>query len=179
MLVVGTGVKINKSRMDDEEPFKVSVIGSPPLNAEYEKLICRELPRRPFSADHTREMDRQGSVSLLSVVTTETTVTLEERKDDFLEGSKSTPSSPSEALKMSRPKSERISKQKVILGTPIDEDHVSYVLMYDMLTGIRVAVQLLLNRRFLAVRPNLKGPWRLKILLLLISWLLICKHPKS
>ncbi|KAG4098130.1 SAICAR synthase-like protein [Neocallimastix lanati (nom. inval.)] len=34
----------------------------------------------------------------------------------------------------------RHSDVNVLVGTPIKEDHVHYVLMYDMLTGIRVAV---------------------------------------
>ena len=34
----------------------------------------------------------------------------------------------------------RHSDINVLVGTPIKEDHVHYVLMYDMLTGIRVAV---------------------------------------
>ncbi|KAF9924650.1 Phosphatidylinositol-4-phosphate 5-kinase [Linnemannia zychae] len=50
-----------------------------------------------------------------------------------------------DALKKSS--SRRISKRKkdedddrVMIGTPIGEDHVNYVLMYNMLTGIRVSV---------------------------------------
>ncbi len=31
-------------------------------------------------------------------------------------------------------------KHEVLVGTPIKPDHVNYVLMYDMLTGIRIAV---------------------------------------
>lgn len=50
-----------------------------------------------------------------------------------------------DALKKSS--SRRLSKRKkddnddrVMIGTPIGEDHVNYVLMYNMLTGIRVSV---------------------------------------
>lgn len=50
-----------------------------------------------------------------------------------------------EALKKSS--SRRMSKRKkdedndrVLIGTRIGEDHVNYVLMYNMLTGIRVSV---------------------------------------
>ena len=32
-------------------------------------------------------------------------------------------------------------KEKVVVGHLIDEDHVNYVLMYNMLTGIRIAVR--------------------------------------
>lgn len=57
-----------------------------------------------------------------------------------------------EALKKSS--SRRMSKRKkdedndrVMIGTRIGEDHVNYVLMYNMLTGIRVSVSVLYTRR--------------------------------
>jgi len=40
-------------------------------------------------------------------------------------------------------------KSEVLVGTPIKPDHVNYVLMYDMLTGIRIAVS-----------RSMARPWR-------------------
>jgi hypothetical protein len=33
-------------------------------------------------------------------------------------------------------------KPEVLVGTPVREGHVNYLLMYDMLTGIRISVRL-------------------------------------
>ena len=42
----------------------------------------------------------------------------------------------SRTQKLTRQKSER----EVLVGTPVKEGHVNYLLMYDMLTGIRISV---------------------------------------
>lgn len=43
----------------------------------------------------------------------------------------------SKSGKLNKKKSENV---EVLVGTPIREDHVNYMLMYDMLTGIRISV---------------------------------------
>lgn len=126
--------------MSEKPPLDILISGSPPLeyiNGCTEKKDL--LPPRPFSADNAQKYALAASMSLLSVVTTETTITMDDKLQDT-DSSKTKSPSPTGGAKMGRHKFEKSSKQRVILGTPIDEDHVSYVLMYDMLTGIRVAV---------------------------------------
>ena len=58
--------------------------------------------------------------------------------------------SPYNTMSSSRKKREK-SDREVLIGTPVKEGHVNYMLMYDMLTGIRISVSSflkLLNTHF-------------------------------
>jgi hypothetical protein len=66
--------------------------------------------------------------------------------------SMTTPSSVTAERKMMRPsirsgsidfirRSRQRSDREVLVGTPVKEGHMNYMLMYDMLTGIRVSVR--------------------------------------
>jgi hypothetical protein len=69
-----------------------------------------------------------------------------------------------------------------LVGNLIGEDHVNYVLMYNMLTGIRIGVCLpfdygqlaLIYNRYQGVRQKSRNPLQMKILQLVINSLLIC-----
>lgn len=50
------------------------------------------------------------------------------------------PSAPSSATSSKPPKRQK-SEKEVLVGTPVKEGHVNYMLMYDMLTGIRISVR--------------------------------------
>ncbi|KAI8913415.1 hypothetical protein EDD86DRAFT_268912, partial [Gorgonomyces haynaldii] len=41
---------------------------------------------------------------------------------------------------ITRPRSGKRQEREVLVGTPVKEGHVNYLLMYDMLTGIRISV---------------------------------------
>ncbi len=61
-------------------------------------------------------------------------------KDNLLEGGEIRRKS-----EMKEPK--KMEEARVLVGNLIGEDHVNYVLMYNMLTGIRIGVSLCRSRR--------------------------------
>lgn len=92
-----------------------------------------------------------------------------------------------EALTRAQP-TRKEEDEKVLVGNLIGEGHANYVLMYNMLTGIRIAVRFfsfltlcfsLIFCRFRELKRKSRGRLRTKTLQHGISTLLICASPFS